>query len=255
MQAGCAAISRQARERCFALNTMLNDTDIETTDIELDPLNERDIATLEEYFKSFNATKAWMVTHPEAKYESARASASRWLTKDNVKTAIQERIMGPEEAQLRISDIARGDMGVFYKVVDEWMYNPLSSYEILDEEEVMDDTKDPPEKRISYRVRHVALDMDKVMDPQYSHLIKKFTDKGDSLGIELYNAHEANKDILKVHGKLNGGSSQRENVPTSAISAAPAALLELAGLIERQRSAAVDRARAVDAEATDTRSE
>jgi hypothetical protein len=232
----------------------------EDTQLEVIQLSVRDLETLDEYFRNgYNATKAWMTTHPESSYNSARANSARWIAKDNVKAEIERRLeekhMSAEEAMERITNIGRGDLGLFYKIVDEWMFNPLPSYEILDEKEVIDDTGDEPVKRISYRVRHVALDMDKVMDPNYSHLIKEFTDDGKRLSIKLHSSHEAQRDILKLRGKFgNGGNSQRENAQPGAITATPDALMHLVGMIEAEKQAAVDRARAVDV-ATDTRNE
>jgi len=236
---------------------------MEETQIELAGLSVRDLETLDEYFRNgYNATKAYLLTHPDSSYNAARSSAADFLARPNIKAEVARRLeekhMSAEEAFERVSNIGRGDLGVFYKVVDEWMFNPLPSYEILDEKEVIDDT-DPekPIKRISYRVRHVALDMDKVIDPQYSYLIKEFSDDGKKLGIKLYSAYEANRDVLKLHGKLGGGgNSQRENAAeNSKISVTPAALLELVGMIERDKRLAVDQARATDTNATDTRSE
>jgi hypothetical protein len=67
---------------------------------------------------------------------------------------------------------------------------------------------------------------------------------------------EAAKFIL-VESGLSAADSQRENAsaPPGTIVAAPGALVELLDLLERQRSAAVDRSRAVDVESTDTRNE
>lgn len=66
-------------------------------------------------------------------------------------------------------------------------------------------------------------------------------------------------DLEKLGQIMTGMSAdpQRANeaAPPNAISAAPAQIMELVDLIERHRAAAVDAARAVDAEATDTRNE
>lgn len=67
-------------------------------------------------------------------------------------------------------------------------------------------------------------------------------------------------DLEKLGQIMTGmvASSQRENAAApgeTLISAPPEALMHLVDLIERQRSAAVDRARAVDVDATDTRNE
>lgn len=172
------------------------------------PLTKRDIATLAKYFETFNATLSWMFTHPDSSYDAASVSASKWLRNPKIKAAIDQRLadmhMSADEAMKRTTDIGRGDMGVFYKVVDEWMFNPLPFHEILDEVEVIDDTnKDKPVKRISYRVRYVVLDMDKVVDPQYSYLIKSFSNtRRNGVKIELYSADAAHDRILRIHGKF-----------------------------------------------------
>lgn len=154
-----------------------------------------------------------MSTHPRSSYEAARVSASKWLAKPNIKAEVEARLaelqMSADEALKRNSDIARGDMGVFYKVIDEWMFNPLPTHEILDVREVIDTEATPPKKRISYRVRHVVLDMDKVMDPNYSYLIKSFSDSRRSgLKIELYPADAAIERVLRVHGKFKDPGSR-----------------------------------------------
>ena len=60
-------------------------------------------------------------------------------------------------------------------------------------------------------------------------------------------------DLERLYKMMTGvtvANSQREDAlaPAGAISAAPETLLHLAELIERERSAAVDRARAIDAD-------
>ena len=174
---------------------------------DLKPLSKTDLATLAEYFKTWNGTRAWMATHPRSSYNSARASAAEWLAKPNIKAAIAEKLselhMSADEALALQTEIAHADTGVFYKIVETWMFNPLPSYEILDEKEVIDEEAVPPKKRISYLVRHVVLDMNKVIDPRYSHLIREFSDNGKrGLKIKTYDKQAAIRDVLKVHGKF-----------------------------------------------------
>lgn len=181
----------------------------EMTDAEeLKPLTKTDLATLAEYFKTWNGTRAWMETHPRSSYNAARASGSEWLAKPNIKAAIADKLvelhMSADEALALQAEIARADLGTFFKVVEEWMLNPLPSYEILEEKEEIVSIEDGgQEKRVSYLVRHVVLDTAKIVDPRYSHLLHKFTDsKRTGLSIETYDKQAAIRDVLKVHGKF-----------------------------------------------------
>jgi phage terminase small subunit len=160
---------------------------------------------ISEYLKCFNATEA----AKRAGYSEATAYAIGWenLRKPEIKAGIDARLdevhMSANEALKLTADLARVDIGVFFKIVDEWVFNPLPTYEILDEKEVVDDTKDPPEKRISYRVRHVVLDMDKITDPRFSWMLKSFSDSHKfGLKIETHDRHAAIRDVLKTHGKF-----------------------------------------------------
>jgi len=216
---------------------------MEETQIELAVLSVRDLETLDEYFRNgYNATKAYLSTHPDSSYNAARSSAADFLARPNIKAEVARRLeekhMSAEEAMERISDIARGDVSQLMDV-SSMGFN---------------------------------LDMAKAKEAGLTKLIKKvkqktttYLAKGKSdedreetvLEIELYNAHDAARDILKLHGKLGGGgNSQRENASeNSKISVTPAALLELVGMIERDKRLAVDQARATDTNVTDTRTE
>lgn len=200
-------------------------------------LTKKQQVFIDEYLKCFNATQAALV----AGYSEKTAYSIGWenLRKPEIKAEIDARLdevhMSANEALKLQADVARGDIGVFFKIIDEWMFNPLPSYEILDEREVIDEEAVPPKKRISYRVRHVALDMDKVTDPRYSHLIKEFSDSRRSgLGIKLHDAQEARQTILKVAGKFtdkvdvttNGESLKPEEMKPSEIAARVVALLK-----------------------------
>jgi len=158
-----------------------------------------------EYLKCFNATAAAIAAGYSEK--SARQTGCDLLASPNISVQIQARInevhMSADEALKLQADLAHVDVGFFFKIVDEWMFYPLPSYEILDEREVIDETVDPPKKRVSYRVRHVALDMDKVQDPRYSWMIKSFSDSSKfGLKIETYDRQTAIANILKVHGRF-----------------------------------------------------
>ena len=91
-------------------------------------------------------------------------------------------------------------MGFFFKVSERWTQEPLPSEEILEEEEREVAIGDRIEMRMFYRVKKVALDMDKLLDPEYSHRVKKFTDspKG-GLGVELYSAVDAQTKVGQHH--------------------------------------------------------
>jgi phage terminase small subunit len=71
-------------------------------------------AFVDEYLKDYNATRAAI----RAGYSerSAAVTGSRLLRNANVLKTIQSNIMGPDEAALQITDIARGDMGDFLDI-------------------------------------------------------------------------------------------------------------------------------------------
>jgi hypothetical protein len=162
---------------------------------------------IDEYLNCFNATEAYSLSHPKANRNSAQAAGSRLLSfvmdSDYYKERLAQIHMSDVEALKLQADIARGGLGVFFKVSDEWTFYPLPASEILDQQEVVDDT-DPekPVKRISYRERRVILDMDKVLDPNYSRLIKKFSMTRKGVNIETHPADVAQERILKVAGRF-----------------------------------------------------
>jgi phage terminase small subunit len=171
---------------------------------EVKPLTRKQQVFVDEYLQCFNAAEAAR----RAGYSERSAYSQGWenLRKPEIKAEIDRRLdevhMSADEALKLLADIGHSDQGVFWKIVDEWVFNPLPEYEILAEEEVIDDTKDPPEKRISYRVRHAVLDMDKIIDPRYSWMIKSFSNSRKfGLKIETHDKHAAIRDVLKIAGR------------------------------------------------------
>jgi len=170
------------------------------------PLTRKRQAWVEEYLKCWNATEAARrVGYSE---KTARQIGSRLLTivdiQDEIKRRVDELAMGANEILVGLTTQARGDLGVFFKIVEEWTFHPLPTYDIIDAREVEDAT-DPknPVKRVSYWVRHVALDTDKLVDPRYSHLLHKFSDSPkEGLGIEIYNKQTALQTLAKIRNLL-----------------------------------------------------
>lgn len=208
---------------------------------ELKPLSKKHQMFVDQYFLChFNGTEAYMRVYKPNSRAAAAVNASELLRNTNISSEIGARMsvlhMSADEALALQTEIANADMGVFHKVIDEWMFFPPPSSEILAEQEVIDDT-DPekPIKRISYRVRRVVLDMDKVIDPRYSHLIHEFSDSRRSgLKIKTYDKQAAIRDVLKVHGKFtekvdltnSDGSLKPETMKPSEIAERVAALLK-----------------------------
>lgn len=160
---------------------------------------------IDEYLRCFNASEA--ARRAGYSEKTAYSIGSALLKNIEVSAAIQERMsevhMSADEALKLLADIGHSDQGVFWKIVDEWMFNPLPEYEILDQREIMNESKDPPVKEICYRVRHAVLDMDRILDPRYSWMIKSFSNSRKfGLKIETYNKHDAIRDVLKIHGKF-----------------------------------------------------
>jgi phage terminase small subunit len=172
------------------------------------PLTRKQLVFVAEYLKCWNASEAARLAGYSAK--TAYAIGSRLLRNVEVKAAIDAAVeqiqMSANEALIRNTQVGRGDLGDFFQVVDEWTFYPLPTSEILEYKEVDENEgkeDEEPKIRTSYRVRRVILDVDKLVDPRFSHLVKKFTDSPkNGLGIELYDAQKARRTVLEKEGKL-----------------------------------------------------
>lgn len=83
-------------------------------------LSKKHSVFVDEYLRLFNGTRAYLRVYSHCSEKSARARASKLLTKDNIVEAIKIRLkevhMEADEVLRLLADMARGDMGEFLDV-------------------------------------------------------------------------------------------------------------------------------------------
>lgn len=126
-----------------------------------------------------------------------RRAGLKWMTDQDQRSVeqAQRRIKrAASAASERLVEQAQGDVGALFRVVDRWTTEPFPSNEILQEEE-REDANGKPQR--FYLVRQAVIDLQRLSDPRYSRLIKKFSDSPRSgLSIEVYDAQRASESIL-----------------------------------------------------------
>lgn len=148
----------------------------------------------------FNATEAARL----AGYKLPRCSGPENLHKPAVQEAIAKwwasKAMDADENLGRLAEIARSDLGQFFKVAEVWLENPLPSHEIKAEREEVDSKG---VKHVKYLCRQIVLDVDKLTDPQFSRLVRKFADSSkNGLSVELHDPVRALELIGKDLGRF-----------------------------------------------------
>lgn len=175
-------------------------------------LSRKRQAFVEEYLRMWNATEAARsvgYAHPHVQGPRLLAIVS---IQEAVERRLKEKAMGSDEVLSRLADQARADIGMFFRLTERWTDNPAPSEEVLD---ASIETDSNGNQHTMYKVRAVVLDMDKLLDPHYSHLIKKFADSPrNGLSIELYDVQGALqligrnlglfKDKVELTGKDGG---------------------------------------------------
>jgi hypothetical protein len=198
--------------------------------VELTQLSDKHQRVLDEYVLCWNKTKAYMGVYVDCSYEAAKTSAARLFANANFSAHLQLKLdelhMSAEEAFKLQTDIARADMGDFY------------------DDNLILDFRAARQKGLTKLVK-------KIRQKTTTYLAKSESEEDrevHEIELELYPADAAQERILKMAGKFPA-NSRRENAapPPGTVALAPAALLELVGLIEQQQRRAVDAARAVDA--------
>lgn len=116
-----------------------------------------------------------------------------------IERVIAERQIKPTEILERLGQQARGEIGQFFRVTERETDLPLPTEEIVREEMRTDANGNP--YRV-FTVRRTVLDLDKLRDPQYSRLVRKFSDTKNGLSIELYDAQAALEKLGKALGVL-----------------------------------------------------
>lgn len=173
-----------------------------------------------EYTRDFNATRAALAAGYSEK--TAYSIGQQNLKKVEIANAIRARIdeltVGADEMLIGLSQQARASLGDFFKVVEEWTRWPLPTQEVIDAEDRVID-EESGEKATFYWVRHIALDLDKLIDPRYAPLVKKFGDSPkNGLTIELYDKQSAWRDIAKLRGLVTEKHEIKHDIDFSKLS-------------------------------------
>lgn len=165
-----------------------------------------------EYLNCWNASEA--ARRAGYSEKTARSQGERLLTNADIAEAIEaeitERQIKPAEILERLGQQARGEIGQFFKITERETDLPLPTEEIV-KEEMRTDARGNPYR--VFTVRRTVLDLDKLRDPQYSRLVRKFSDTKQGLSIELYDAQAA----LEKLGKALGVLTDRMAVTTQAV--------------------------------------
>jgi phage terminase small subunit len=162
-------------------------------------LKHKQLVFVIEYTRDFNATRAAIAAGYSKR--SARAIASELLTNPNIKAEIKARIdeltMGADEMLMGLTSQARATLSDFFKTTESLVEYPAPTQEVLGMEKVKDEFGI---EKLMYRVRHITIDLDKLTDPRFAMLVKKFSDNKSGLSIELYDKHSAYEMIAKLRG-------------------------------------------------------
>lgn len=136
-----------------------------------------------------------------AALETYTKALQQWQVRGEQRTVEQsqrELRLATRSAARRLIEQAESDIGQFFKVTERWTLEPQPTQEIVDEETREDDLG------IShryFRVRQVVLDLDKLHEPRFSRMVKKFADTPSrGLSIELYDALRAAESVLDRAG-------------------------------------------------------
>lgn len=139
---------------------------------------------IDEYLVDFNATQAAIRAGYSPK--TAYSQGSRLLKDVEISAAIKAAVMPAEEVMLRLSDIARGDIADLMAISSTGF-----NFELMTEDENGNKIVNPKTKLIKRIKQKVTTILAKSEGGEDKEIIET--------EIELYSAHEALRDIGKIH--------------------------------------------------------
>jgi hypothetical protein len=143
----------------------------------------------------------------QAALEAYKRAGLEWQMSQerrSVEAAQRKLRLATSGASERLVEQTLGDIGGFFRVVERWTDAPLPSQEIIREEErEVTDKSGKTQMLRFYLVRQAVVDLDRLKDPSYSRLVRKFSDSPRSgISIELYDAQAAVVKVLEAQGVL-----------------------------------------------------
>jgi hypothetical protein len=150
---------------------------------------EEDLFITYLFEENMNRTRAYMRVYPNSKVESARSSASRMLTRDNVKAELMRRMkeeaMSEEEGIMRLTKVSRGTVTPFLKSgPDGFMYFDMSH---------------PDAKENMFLVKEMETKRERRLVGS-GEAAEEW--EGEWVKVKLHDAYTATVDLLKIYGRF-----------------------------------------------------
>ena len=149
-------------------------------------MNNRQKAFVSQYLIHFNATRAAKSVGYSEK--TARTIGSKLLTNVDIRAAVDERMANRDEVIAGLTDIARGDMADLMDITTMGFTLQL----MVKNKDTGEITVNPKTKLIKKIKQKVTTFISKKEDEEDREIVET--------EIELYSAHEAYRDLGKVHG-------------------------------------------------------
>lgn len=173
---------------------------------------------LEEYLQCWNASEA--ARRAGYSLKTCGAIGHKLLKKveiaDEIRRRVTDATTSTNEGLILLSTHAHANIGEFFKVHERWTEAPRPTDEILEEKLVQDEKGQP--LRV-YLVRCLVLDLEKLTDPRFGALVKKFGDSPRAgLSIELHDAQAAIVKLLEAQGMFKPTATASLNIDMSKLS-------------------------------------
>jgi hypothetical protein len=143
----------------------------------------------------------------QAALEAYKRAGLEWQMSQerrSVESAQRKLRLATSGAAERLVEQTQADIGQLFEVVDRWTMTPLPSQKILGEErrEYVDE-HGKTQIGTFFHVQQAVVNLERLTDPRYSKLVKKFSDSPRAgISIELYDAQAAVVKVLEAQGVL-----------------------------------------------------